>query len=74
MDGYEDQLNDNDREFIQNTNQNQDKHHNNIEINEEPTYIYNPSLFQIEVIINYFQNNGIFQEQYTRKNMTIFVS
>ena len=61
MEQYEELLIENDREFIQNVNQNQDNQ-NNIDIVEEPAHIYNPSLFQIEIIIKYLQNNGIFQK------------
>ena len=57
------QLNDNDMEFIQNVNQNQNNQNNiDIDIDKEPIHIYNPSLFQIEIIIKYLQNNGIFQK------------
>ena len=49
----------NDREFIMGNNQNQQMQ-NNEGIHDGPSGIYDPALFQKKVLIEFFQNNGIF--------------
>lgn len=51
----------NDREFIRGNNLNQPVPIN-AEINDGPSGIYEPSLFQKKILVEYFQNNGIFLE------------
>ena len=47
------------REFIRGNNLNQPVP-NNAELNDRPSGIYEPSLFQKKILVEYFQNNGIF--------------
>ena len=53
------ELKENDNEFMFENSHNE-INQNNVEINDGPSRIYDPTLFQKKIIIDYFQNDGIF--------------
>ena len=58
----EDNLNPNDREFINGANMNLDV--NTINIISNPLMVCNPPLFQTDILIQFFQNKGIIRPNF----------
>ena len=66
------ELEENDRDFFHGNKQNQ-PFQNNAKINDRPCGIYDPALFQKKIIIEYFQNNGIFLKKFSAINVVLNV-
>ena len=57
---YQEEFKDNDEEYKKGLESNPNEINENI---EDPPKIYNPASFQINVIINYLQKNGLFKNK-----------